>query len=56
MSLEDGTAEDSAGVSKSKIPLAVDNGNVWQPAGELWDSDFYLHQRAFPRTWGTGMQ
>ena len=34
MSLEGGTAEGSIGVSKSKIPVGLENGKVWQPSGK----------------------
>ena len=50
ISLEGGTAEGSVGVCESKIPVVLDNGKAWQPSSEPWDCDFYLHQRAFPRT------
>ena len=56
MSSEGGTAEGSVGVSESKIPVGLANGKAWQPSSEPWDCDFYLYQRAFPGTWGAGMQ
>ena len=56
MSLEDGTAEGSVGVSESQIPMELENGKVWQPSREPWDCDFYLYQRAFHGTWGASMQ
>ena len=56
MSSEGGTAEHSISVSKSKILVEWHNGKVWQPSSKYWDCDFYLYQRAFPRTWGAGIQ
>ena len=56
MASESGTTEGSFGVSKSKIPVRLENGKAWQPSCKPWDCDFYLHQRAFPGTWGAGMQ
>ena len=56
MSSESGTAEGSVSVSKSKISVELENGKAWQPSSEPWDSDLYLYQRAFPGTWGAGMQ
>ena len=54
-SSEGGTAEGLVAVSESKIPVELANGKVWQPSSESWDCDFYLHQWAFPGTWGAGM-
>ena len=34
MSSEPGTAEGSVGVSKSKIPVELENGKGWQPSGK----------------------
>ena len=56
MSSKVGTATGLVGISKSKIPVGLENGNEWQPYGKPWDCDFYLHQRAFPRTRGASMQ
>ena len=56
MSAEGGTAEGSVGVCESKIPVELENGTAWQPSSEPWDCDFYLHHRAYPGTWGAGMQ
>ena len=56
MSSEGGTAEGLVGVSKSKISMELENGKGWQPSNESWDCNFYLYQRAFPETWGAGMQ
>ena len=50
MSSEGGTAEGSVGVSKSNILVELENGKAWQPLSEPWDCDFYLYQRALPRT------
>ena len=56
MSSEGGTAEGSVGVSKSKIPVELENGKAWQRSSEPWDCDFYLYQWDFPGTRGAGMQ
>ena len=56
LSLEVRTAEGMVGISKSKIPVESENGKAWWPPGDPWDFDFYLHQRAFPGTWGAGME
>ena len=56
ISSDGGTAEGLLGVVESKIPVELENGKVWQPSVESGDGDFYLHQRAFPRAWGAGMQ
>ena len=56
MSLEGGTAEGSVGVSEFKILVELENRKLWQPSDAPWDCDFYLHQRAFPGTWGASMQ
>ena len=56
MSVECRTANGSVGVSESKIPVELENGNVWQPSREPCDCHFYLHQRAFRGSWGAGMQ
>ena len=56
MSLEGITAVGLVGVSESKIPVELEHRKVWQPFSEPWDCDFYLYQRAFPRTWGAGIQ
>ena len=53
---EGGTAEASVGVSESKILVELENRKAWQPLVVSQDCDLYLHQRAFPRTWGAGMQ
>ena len=37
-------------ISKTKIPMELDNGKACQPFGKPWDYDFYLYQRAFPGT------
>ena len=50
MSSEGSTADGSVGVSKSKILLELENEKAWQPSIELWNCDFYLYQRAFPKT------
>ena len=50
MSLEDGTTEDSVGVSKSKILVELENDTLWQPSDKPRDCDFYLYRRAFPGT------
>ena len=51
-----GTAEGSDGISKSKNVVVSLNGKARQPSGEPQDCDVYLYQRAFPGTWGAGMQ
>ena len=56
MSSEGGIVEGSVGVSESVIPVELENGKAWQPSCELWNCDFFLHQRAFAGTWGAGMQ
>ena len=50
MSSEGATATGSVGVSQSTILLEFDNRKTWQPSGVPWDCDFYLYQKAFPRT------
>ena len=48
--------EGSVDVAYHKILLKLEDGKAWQPSGDSWDCDFYLHQRRFPRTWGASMQ
>ena len=55
MASEGGTSEGSVSVCKSKIPVELENGKVWQPSVEPWNCDFYLSQKAFPGTWGASM-
>ena len=56
MTSEGGTAECWISVSEYKNPAELENGKASQPSVKHWDCDFYLHQRAFPGTWGAGMQ
>ena len=56
MSSEGGIAEGLVGVWKSKIPMELENENVWQPSGKPWDCDFYLYESAFPSTWRASRQ
>ena len=43
ISSEDSTAEGSAGICKSKIPMELENRKVWQSSNEHRDCNFYLH-------------
>ena len=56
MSSEGCTADSLVGVSKSKIPVELENGKAWQASSKPWDCDFYLHQSALPGTWTASMQ
>ena len=42
-SLESGTAEGSVDVPKSRIPVELANGKVWQSSSEPRDCDFYCY-------------
>ena len=50
MYFESGTTEGSVGVSKSKLPVKLQNEKGWQPSSESSNSDFCLYERAFPKT------
>ena len=56
MFLQDGTAEGLVDVSKSKIPVQLENKNVWQPSGDAQGCYFYRYKRAFPWTCGNSIQ
>ena len=40
MSLECGTAEGSASVSKATILEELENDEAWQPSGDPWECNF----------------
>ena len=42
MSLETGTAESWVSVSKSKIPVELENRKVWQPSSKPCDCTLFL--------------
>ena len=56
MSSDGGTADGLVVVFDSRVPVGLENVKAWQLSSEPWDWDFYLYQRAFPGTWGGGMQ